>query len=217
MPSETPNLAAIQPIEAPKLSTTARLLVSFAKVYFQVPDMPYGSTLARSTTVFAGFGQLFEKLNSLSDDASVIGIAKEILGKLKTAGTPVAKATYDSLSRDAEPVLQHSEELTKKAELLRQSYYEDRDKTFKTLESILQMVAAAKNPIEKANSQEILNQLITAEKTRQSLKIELEKLEKARLVTYSQLGAISQKGFDALPSKEKAGVSLPTAPTIRPD
>lgn len=209
--SDSPiDLTTIKPVDVAGLSTTARLLVSFTKTYFGVPDMVYDSTLARSTSVYAEFGKLFEKLESTTDVTYTRAATREILEKLQTATTPSAKASYDSLSRDAIPAFEQSEELEKKAELLRQKCREDRDKAFEALESALSMVSSAKTPEEK---EEILNHLIMAEKTRQTIKVELEKLEKASLVSDSQLRKIANSAFTALPSKDRASVSPPPSPT----
>lgn len=201
---KTPNLASITPENIPGLSTTAQLIVALVKAYFDVLDRAYDTVLARSASVFAGFGQAVEKMNSLNNDVSIRANAREILDTLKTVNTPSAKATYETLNSDASPALQKSEELEKNARLLYERIEADRQIAFKALENALN----ASDP----NSQEILNQLNTAEKTLQSLKVELEKLKKARAVNDGQLGKIAHSGYAALSSKERSSVSPP--PTL---
>ncbi len=211
--SRTPDLATIQPIEASGLSTTARLLVSFVKTYFGVPDKPYDSVLARSTSIYVEFGQLFEKLDAYNDEANTRGVTRDIFEKLKNATTPSAKTSYDNLRTDAEEALSQSENLEKRKELFRQKCGEDWDKAFEILESVLTMVTSTKDPKEKA---EMLNQLIMAEKMRQSVKVEMEALQKASLVSESQLRKVANSAYAALPSKDKTTVSAPPSPTTTP-
>lgn len=210
--STTPDLASIKPAMVPGLSTTAQLLISLTKTYFDVPDMPYDSTLARSASIYAEFSQLFEKLITVADNASIRSTTEEVLAKLKTVSTPSAKATYETASRDAGPVLEHSVELAKRAELFRKSFYEDRDKTFDALRNLLR--AVAENP-DKKGSQEILNQLITAEKTRKSLEAELNKLRESRLVSDRKLADILNVSLRALPPKEQESVSSQVSDVTR--
>jgi hypothetical protein len=201
-----PDLAAIKPEKIPGLSTTAQLLVAFAKNYFGVPNKTYDSALARATNVYAGFGDIIQRLDSLSDDASVRATTQEILDKLKSVSTPSVKQISDALNRDAGPLFQKREELDKVAGLLHEQIEEDR----KTAFNALQYALTAIDP----NSQEVRNQLEQAENTRKKLKVELEKLEKARGISDHQLAAIATSGNTALPSSLKTSVRQPaTTPT----
>lgn len=210
--SRTPDLATIKPAKVPGLSTTAQLLVSLTKTYFGVPDMEYGSTLARSTNIYAGFGQLFEQLITLTDDKLIKATTEEVLDKLKAVTTPSAKATYETLNRDSGPILEQSTDLEKRAELFRKNCYEERDKTFDALRALL--IAVAQNP-DKKGSQEILNQLITAEKTRKSLAAELKDLTARTLVTHQQYANILNAAVKALPPKEQENLSSQVSQATR--
>lgn len=201
-----PDLSAIKPEKISGLSTTAQLLVAFTKNYFDVPNKTYDSALARATHVYAGFGDIAQRLSSLSDDASVKATTQEILDKLKTITTPSIKAISDALSRDAGPIFQKREELDKVAELLHERIEEDR----KTAFNALQYALTAKDP----NSQEVINQLDQAEKTRKAVKIELEKLEKARVTSDHQFATIANSGNTALPKNLQTNVQKPSPPTI---
>ncbi len=203
------DLAAIKMVDTSKLkSTTTRLLVSFAQSSFGVPNLSVDSpTLKRSTILYAEFGQLSEKLFSAGDNDSIRGITREILDKLKASTAPAAKTAYEALNREAEPALKHSEELDQGETVFKNNLTEDREKTFEILGKILTTVASASNREEKEHSQEILNQLVTAEKTYENLNNAYEKLQKARITSNMQLGIFSQRGYDALPTK--VGVAPP--------
>ncbi|HSW69462.1 MAG TPA: hypothetical protein VLI69_04825 [Gammaproteobacteria bacterium] len=208
----TPDLSAVKPVDTSKLkSTTARLLVGFMEGYLEIPSMPLNPATARSTIVYTELGQLSEKLFSMSDDVSIRAVTTEILDKLKAATAPAAKASYEALNREAEPALKHHEELDENEKTFKKTLEEDREKTFAALKNLLIAVASSKTPEEEAHSQEILSQLESAEKTSKNLTTAFEKIMKARSNSNMQLRVISQRAYDALPSK--VGVLPPPAPT----
>ena len=209
------NLTTLAPVDSSQFkSTYARLLVSLTKTYFNVPDKTFDSTLASATITYAGLSQLHEKLSTVSDNTSLRTATKEVLDKLKTIPTPAAKTMYDTLIHDAEPLFKSNEELEIKGSAFSKTFDESRDRAFKALENVLVAVVSAKDPEEKAHSQEIVNQLIMSEKTRKSLQAELEQLRKAQLVSNSQLGTIFQRAYDAVPTANREG--LPHVPSLPP-
>jgi hypothetical protein len=189
-------------------SSTAKLLFTFLKMYFNVPELPFNSAVARCTRIYTEFGQLAGNLSSSNETSVLKSVAREMLEKLQYAAGPAAKSLYDILIREAEPLFKSTADLEAKESLAKGHCNENKDKTFQALAAILAAIAAAPDPKEKAYSQEILNQLSTAEKNRRALQVELEQLKKAQQATNSQLKSIYHRAYEAMPSK----VGLPALP-----
>jgi hypothetical protein len=91
---------------------------------------------------------------------------------------------------NAEAALNHSAELETSENTFKTTLSEERQKAIDALESILKIVASAENPIEKAHSQEILNQMQTLDTISEKLDKALDTIEKARHKSDEQLKKI---------------------------
>lgn len=180
-------------MSALKPFSTKDILLYLAGEIFGV-QKPLSPMVAEITLASAKFGQQNKAWGDLLDTNKFIEIpVQDLLDKLQMATTPLAKASFTTLSAEAAPMLQRSGELAYTAENIRKT---DQEKQSEAM-TILKSAWLAKTSPEK----DLLGDVKKAETICNASAAELEKQTRARNILNSQLDEFAYRIYLALPNK----------------
>ena len=202
------RLPSTPSVDASKFhSTTARLLVAFAQGYFGVETLPADNkAVIKSAITSTTVTRLENNLKGTAHLDQTENSIKDIIDRVKALGTQTAKQHYELLNTQAAPVFEMTKNIAIKHEVLATSFNEVKKNVFNILAAILTILAAARNPSDKASSEEILSQFRTAEKNVQSIATAIDKLVKETITAKEQTKALIYMAIESLPATQRPDI-----------
>ncbi|HSW92923.1 MAG TPA: hypothetical protein VLJ15_01050 [Gammaproteobacteria bacterium] len=186
--------------------STKDILLYLAGAFFGAKK-PLNATIAEITIFYAKFGQQNDQWDALLDSNKSIEIpVRDLLDKLSTATTPLAKTAFTELSAKATTELKKSNDLENTADRIQTTGKKEQNLAMASLKTVWR----AKNTDKQEHAVELKKAEALCTTSANALKTQIDNRASLNL----ELGDIAYRTYLALPNKNDLPRSADT-PTMR--